>query len=296
MKRSIKHLPKCTQEELNILLELILKYMKGCEMVILYGSYARGNYVLWDRRVEYGVNTSYQSDLDILVVTEKSNIRTNEQAIRSKIRPKYNARLAHRRHPIPRIIVEYVKTLNEQLDLSQYFFTEIVRDGIKMYDTKNFKLAKSRELSFAEIKKIAVFEFDIHYPFGNDYLDTGYYLYNKERYVSGSFLLHQACERFYNSISLVFTNYRPKCHKLNELSEGVYDYSPDLHNVFPLNTDFEKHCYDLICRAYIEARYNPEFVVTKEEFVYLIERVEILKEITNRICTDQITSYDAQIQ
>ena len=42
MKRSIKHLPKRTQEELNFLLELVVQKIKGCKMIILYGSYARG--------------------------------------------------------------------------------------------------------------------------------------------------------------------------------------------------------------------------------------------------------------
>lgn len=42
MKRSIKHLPKQTQEELNTLLELITQHVPWCSMIILYGSYARG--------------------------------------------------------------------------------------------------------------------------------------------------------------------------------------------------------------------------------------------------------------
>ena len=68
MKKSIKRLPKCTQEELTVLLDLVRKSIGNCQMVILFGSYARGNYVLWDTNIEFGVHTSYQSDYDILVV------------------------------------------------------------------------------------------------------------------------------------------------------------------------------------------------------------------------------------
>ena len=118
----------------------------------------------------------------------------------------------------------------------------------------------------------------------------------KENYKIGSFQLHQACERFYNAISLVFTNYRPKTHKLNELGARVKEYSRDLASVFPLNTDFEKRCFDLICRAYIEARYNKHFTITKEELTYMLERVEILKTIALRICTEKIASYDILIE
>lgn len=293
MKRSIKHLPKQTQEELNTLLELIRHHIPWCSMVVLYGSYARGGYVLWDERVEFGVNTSYQSDYDMMVVVPKASIKYVEDKLRGKVIPKYHATFAHRRHASPQFIVEYVLTLNKELERSQYFFTDIVKEGIKMYDTKEFKLAKPRELSFKEIKEFAEGEFRIHFPTGEDFLDAAYLHDSKERFNTGSYQLHQACERFYNSISLVFRNYRPKTHKLNELGGGVKEYSRELVSVFPLNTDFEKRCFDLLCRAYIEARYNKDFAVTKEELTYMLERTEILKAITLRICTEKIASYDA---
>ena len=296
MKRSIKHLPKRTQEELNTLLELVKQHISWCSMVVLYGSYARGGYVLWDEKIEFGVHTSYQSDYDIMLVVSKSSIKSVEDKLRTKVTPKYHKAFAHRRHASPQFIVEYVDMLNKELGRSQYFFTDIVKEGIMMYNTKEFKLAKPRELSFKEIKKIAVGEFDAHYPFGNDYLNHGYYDYNTERYVTGSFELHQSCERYYNAISLVFTNYRSKNHKLNELAARVKEYSRELAIVFPLNTDFEKRCYNLLCRAYIEARYNKDFVVAKEELAYMLERTEILKDITLRICTEKIASYNILIE
>ena len=40
MKRSIKRLPKRTQEELAVLQELILSNLTNVRMIILYGSYA----------------------------------------------------------------------------------------------------------------------------------------------------------------------------------------------------------------------------------------------------------------
>ncbi len=38
-------------------------------MIILYGSYARNEYVDFDKREEFGIITSFRSDYDILVVT-----------------------------------------------------------------------------------------------------------------------------------------------------------------------------------------------------------------------------------
>ena len=70
-------------------------------MVVLYGSYARGGYVLWDERVEFGVNTSYQSDYDMMVVVPKASIKYVEDKLRGKVIPKYHATFAYRRHASP---------------------------------------------------------------------------------------------------------------------------------------------------------------------------------------------------
>lgn len=295
MKRSIKHLPKRTQEELTTLLELTKRYIPWCSMIVLYGSYARGGYVIWDQKVEFGVNTSYQSDYDIMIVVPKGT-KHIENVLRTKVTPKYHVAFEHRRHASPQFIVENIDNLNKELERSQYFFTDIVKEGIKIYDTKELKLAKPRELSFAEIKKFAELEYNIHHPDALIFLRHGHIDLEEGNYRVGSFFLHQACERFYNAISLVFTNYRPKGHKLNELGALVKEFSRDLSAVFPRNTPFEIHCFDLLCRAYIEARYNAYFVVTKEELFYMIERTEILKEITARICQEKIAAYDALIE
>lgn len=296
MKRSIKRLPKRTQEELNTLLELITQNIHGCSMVVLFGSYARGGYVLWDEKVEFGVHTSYKSDYDIMIVMGgKSNPKNIEDILRRKVTAKYHDLFEERRHASPQFIVETATKLNKQLERGQYFFTEIVKEGIKLYDKNEFKLAKPRELSFKEIRDFAIDDFEVNFERAEDFLYHGNSDLQRDRFVSGSFQLHQGCERFYHTINLVYTNYRQKSHKLAELGGMVKRFSEELVRVFPKNADFEKNCFDLLCRAYIEARYNKDFAVTKEELIYMLERVEILKKITERICMAQIDYYDTLI-
>lgn len=54
MKDSIAYLPKDKQEELNFLVTEILRRLPQTEFIILYGSYARGNYVRRSIRIEDG--------------------------------------------------------------------------------------------------------------------------------------------------------------------------------------------------------------------------------------------------
>ena len=82
-----------------------------------------------------------------------------------------------------------------------------------------------------------------------------------------------------------------KQHNLSKLSSSVKSHSPDLANVFPLHPKEEKRLFDLIKAAYVEARYNPKFVVTKEDIDALIPKVELLRDITKSICEKKIGEY-----
>ncbi|WP_367279886.1 HEPN domain-containing protein [Bacteroides sp.] len=293
MKRSIKRLPKSTQEELNYLVESIIRHIPKCAMIVLYGSYARGGYVLWDERIEFGIHTSYQSDLDILVLTYNSSARITEGQLEEKVVRNYHKAFASRRHAAPQFIVEDINSFNKSLDQRRYFYTDIVKEGIKLYDDKKFKLMKPHALSFKEIKNIAEEEFNKCYPFAIGFMKYAYIALEDEMNELGAFQLHQACERFYYSIELVFVNYRPKSHKLKDLESKCKKYSRDIATVFLHNTEFEKHCYDLLCRAYIESRYNKDYVVTREELAYMLQRAEILKKITYTVCSERLLAYDS---
>ena len=70
MKKSLSHLPKEKQTDLRLIARYVVEVLGDqCEMIILYGSYARGNYVEYDQRIEFGIPTYFMSDFDILVIT-----------------------------------------------------------------------------------------------------------------------------------------------------------------------------------------------------------------------------------
>lgn len=68
MKTSLHHLPADKQEEIQSIAETIIQLIQP-EMIILFGSYSRGNWVE-DRYKENGTTYEYKSDYDILVITE----------------------------------------------------------------------------------------------------------------------------------------------------------------------------------------------------------------------------------
>ncbi|MFV0251448.1 MAG: nucleotidyltransferase [Rickettsia aeschlimannii] len=53
-------------------------------------------------------------------------------------------------------------------------------------------------------------------------------------------------------------------------------------------TPEQKECFELLQKAYVDARYDKNYKIIKEQLLYLIDRVEKLKEITERIYTARI--------
>ncbi|MBK5722134.1 HEPN domain-containing protein [Dysgonomonas sp. Marseille-P4677] len=152
-------------------------------------------------------------------------------------------------------------------------------------------MARKRKLNYTEIKQQTEEYFNEKFEKGNFFFDDAITNKERNRYQMASFYLHQACENYYYAIRLVFTLKSNKQHNLSKLSSSVKSYSPDLANVFPLLPAEEKRLFDLIKAAYVEARYNPKFVVTKEDIDALIPKVELLRGITKRICEGEIGEY-----
>ena len=298
MKRSIKRLPKRTQEELAVLQELILAYFANVRMIILYGSYARGKYVIWDETYdEHGIITYYQSDLDILVICDTGDAIKAERYAREIIVPRYDKRMEGKRHPAPpSIIVETPATINRAIRRKHYFFYEIIKDGILLYDDGTFQIGKPEKLPYREIKQYAEEEYAECFPLAEGFLRHGHLDKEEENYKLGSFELHQACERFYKTFTLVYSGIRTKSHELKVLGAMARNRSRKFANVFPINTPEENKAFEKLCKAYIEARYNRLFTVNKEQYEYMLARTEVLREVTIRECAARLAYYDEMIE
>ncbi|MGM5630919.1 HEPN domain-containing protein [Apibacter raozihei] len=288
MKKSIAYLPKRKQEDINNLVTEIRKRLPQAEMIILYGSYARNEYVDYDERIEFGIPTSYMSDYDILVATHHISDK-DAGRILDQVDDKYY-RNPEKQTPV-QFINDDIKKLNKDLEEGRYFYTQIKQEGVVLYDSGNFKLARRRKLRYDEIQKQAQEYFEEKFENAANKFKVAHLCYNEKLYKDSIFNLHQACENCYYAIRLVFTLRNNKQHNLAKLSSSVKKYSEELAKVFPLHTAEEKRLFHLVKAAYVEARYNPDFVVTKEDIDALIPKVELLMDITQQICLKKIKEY-----
>ena len=130
MKRSLAHLPTHKREELKEIVSIITSKVE-VEMVILFGSYARGNWVE-DTYTEGHITYEYKSDYDILVV-----VKEKADANRLNLWRHVEAAIHHTR-PIKTWVTTIVHGLNEvnrELSMGQYFFTDIKKEGVLLSST-----------------------------------------------------------------------------------------------------------------------------------------------------------------
>lgn len=295
MKDSIAYLPKDKQEDLNFLVNEILKRLPQAEFIILYGSYARGNYVRRSIRIEDGgIPTVKISDYDIYVITSGINSKKAETVLDNVEDIFFAGKDFDRDTPV-QFINDDIKIVNKYLEEGRYFYTQIKQEGIVLYNSGKYKLARRRKLNYAEIKEQAQEYFDEKLNEANEFLVDTINAFNRGNYKRASFYLHQACENYYYAIRLTYTLRNNKQHNLSKLSSSVRSYSEDLKTVFPQDTLEEKRLFTLLKAAYVDARYNPHFVVTKKDIDQLTPKVELLRDITKRICESKIKEYAEKV-
>lgn len=245
--------------------------------IVLFGSYARGDFVS-------DPVGSYYSDFDVLVVVNHDELAeadywrgAEDHLLRDleaggPIRTQVN------------LIVHSLADVNVQLKRGRPFFVDIVRDGIALHDTPDYPFDHPKPLSADAARKEAQVYFDEWFPTANDFMAGAVFHRERGSEKIAVFNLHQATERLYHCVALVLTLYSGKGHKLNFLRSQAESLAPALIEAWPRETRFDKRSFELLRRAYIDARYSPHYRISPEELDWLIDRVGVLQTLVETVC------------
>jgi len=288
MKNSLSHLPKHKQDELELIKDIVLEKIPDVRMLVLFGSYARGNWVE-DIHTEGHTTHVYESDFDILVATKSKKTAEDYElhdCVEKAIAATNKVKTPHS------IIYHTFSYVRQMIAEGQYFFTDIKKEGIHLYRrSSKHSLGKAKMLTPQQRKQIAQDDFKQWFKKAKQFYRS-YELNVKERqYKIAAFDLHQSTECFYSAVTLVFINYRFRTHDIELLGIKAVSYDTEFAKVFPRDTATQHKAFTLLKKAYIDARYKKDYKITKKQLVYLAERVKKLQKITKTICSDKIESY-----
>lgn len=298
MKNGLDHLPEGKRRELAFVVEAVregfgfaierrtMPALRGGRLlkIILFGSYARGDWV------EDPVGR-YFSDYDLLVVVDREEL-TDVPEFWAKTEERLLEELSsgtRLRTPVS-LIYHSLEDVNEKLKLGRYFFMDIVRDGILLFDEAGFPFAEPQPLSPEEALRETQEYFDEWYSTALQFVEGAEFHKNRGHSNLAAFNLHQATERLYHCLFLVRTLYSPKTHNLNQLRALTEAVEPRLKEVWPRATKFERRCYELLREAYVKARYSRHYRITDEQLAWLSGRVELLQRIVREVCEERIAT------
>ena len=278
MKHSLEHLPARKQRHLDLIVKII-RAAVDAEMIILYGSHARGDWV-------EDVKGRKFSDYDVLVIVD-SEAKVEDIDLWWRLRE----RLDRRTRPNEvQLIVHDIADVNQQLENGWYFFVDVEKEGIMLYDSGRHVLAEPRPKTLAERRVFAQQCF-------REYLDTADEFYShaisgieKGENETSAFLLHQATEHYYKCAILVVTAYWPREHNIKYLAKLGAGLDPAFRDIFPVKPRAEKRRLELLKEAYVKARYSLEWRISREDLEVLAQRIAVLRERTQAVCEAYIES------
>jgi len=296
VKTSLDHLPDAKRDELKRVVEILFAEfedaLKGRNAphrkagrilkIILFGSYATGKWV-------DDPKGGYKSDYDLLVVVNHEELTKLEDywgpADDHLLREyQVTGRLTAPAH----FIVHSLTDVNDQLKHGRPFFLHILNDGIELYEAPDHPFEQPKVLSPAE----ALAEAEQHYAQWiasvPEFMGTAEYAASRGWSKKAAFDLHQATERLYHGVALVLTLYSPKSHKLNFLRSQAERLVPGLIEAWPRETRFQQRSWEMLRRAYVEARYSKHYKITAEELAWLSERIAVLATLVRQACDQRL--------
>ncbi|MDD5598620.1 MAG: HEPN domain-containing protein, partial [Victivallaceae bacterium] len=259
MKKTIAHLPADKRNELKHIVSTVCGMCGDVEMIILFGSYARGDYKE-ESDLKPDRKSGDKSDYDILVVTREKTTAVDVGLWRKITQQCDSAGLS----AYVRIITHDIQELNIKLAEGQYFYSDIRKEGCRLYDSGNLKLARKRKLKPEEQKRIARDYFEQWFGRAKSFYNYFEFGLGKNDLKGAAFQLHQAAEHSYKTVLLVFTNYTPSQHLLELLGYMASKHDSRFEDIFPQETREEQRLFKLLEYAYIGARYDPAYGITRE--------------------------------
>lgn len=293
MKASLDHLPVQKQRELARVVEIIheefadaiasastaSKKRGRIFKIILFGSYARGTWV-----DEPHTMKGYRSDYDILVIVNTRELAAPEYWDKATDRLMWDKGI---KTPVG-LIVHGAREVNNFLATGQYFFADIRRQGIVLYEMDNRPLAEPKLLSPSDMFYLAKEHFQRRWTDAGDFIEAAKFLLDKTSLRLAAFQLHQSVESTYSAYLLTLTNYSPPSHNLKFLRGLAEDKDQRLVQAWPRDQQRFTAWYNTLNEAYVKARYSDQYSISEEALAWLAARASILHALVKTICEEHL--------
>jgi len=308
MRSDLDHLPERQQRELERVRDILLAGFEAAKngggggtqawrrggmvlKIILFGSYARSD---WVDEPQNG----YLSDFDLLVVVSHEKLtniadywwNSEDQILRD---PAIGRTV--------NLIVHDLNEVNAALKRGEYFWTDIVRDGIALYEIPGHPFATPQPMTLSDALQAALGyvsekRADIEVWLNEAEQHLGATPSTRTSRKHAAFRLHQAVEAAYACFLLVETFYFPRSHNIKFLRSLAEDTDARLADAWPREQRVDRRRFELLKRAYVEARYSDQYDASFEDLDWLMARALYLRDLVAQLCQTRIAELKAKAE
>jgi uncharacterized protein len=297
VRSDVDHLPEVQQNELTRVVSVLREefsraistatqpWRKNGKIlkVILFGSYARDD---WVDEPENG----YQSDFDMLVIVSHEDLtEIADYWYIAEDRILHDDAVGR---PV-NIIVHTLHEVNQALERGEYFWVDIARDGLALYELPNHALTAPKPLAPSDAYAMAKTYYDEKLGDIDVWLETAEGQRSRgddpARYRKhAAFNFHQAAETAYACFLLVWTLYFPRSHNIKFLRSLAEDKDHRLVEAWPRAARVDRRRFELLKRAYVEARYSSSYEIAGDDLDAIAASVKRLRDIVEQLCRERL--------
>jgi predicted nucleotidyltransferase/HEPN domain-containing protein len=304
MRRDLDHLPSAKKREIERVLEILFEEFEAANgdaagprkrarilKIILYGSYARGGWV-----DEPHTAKGYQSDFDLMIIVNQKEV-TDRATYWYKAEERLNRERAITKTlqtPV-NFIVHSLQQVNDGLAHGRYFFMDVAKDGVALYEADGAQLHQPRPKTPEQAYVMAKEYYEEWFPSSLKRFEAARFLIERAYAKQAAFDLHQTTESLYHCVLLVFTFYTPHNHNIGFLRAQAERLDHRLQCIWPVNNRRERAMFEKLKDAYVKARYSKHYRISGDELAWLGARIEDLGKAVHELCAERLAELKLQL-
>lgn len=306
MRTDLDHLPANKQRELERVKAIIFEEFEDAlalaakawkkkgriEKIILYGSYARGGWV-----DEPHTAKGYRSDFDLLIIVNDKRL-TDRVDYWLKLDDRLIRELAVDKtlHTPVNFIVHTLQEVNDGLAHGRYFFMDVAKDGVALYEADERLLHTPKPKTAEQALAMAKEYLEEWLPSAQSFYRGFGHAVKDGDLKKAAFDLHQATEQLYHCVLLVCTFYTPHVHNLAFLRTQAERIDMRIVDAWPRETRNDRARFEKLKEAYVKARYSKHYRISEDELMWLGKHVEELGKAVHAVCSERIEGLQTAVK
>jgi HEPN domain-containing protein len=190
-------------------------------------------------------------------------------------------------------IVHTLQEVNDGLAHGRYFFMDVAKDGIALYQSDDTVLHTPKPKTPGQALAMAKEYFEEWFPVAMQRYELAKHAMAQGFLKPAAFDMHQTTEFLYHCVLLVSTFYTPHVHNLGFLRSQANLIDRRLIYVWPEDNRKQRAMFEKLKEAYVKARYSKHYRIGAEELAWLGEQVEELGRVVHAVCSERIAELEA---